>query len=108
MHDPVVDKEHSSYVYKRAAIEGGLSGGENTSPVTRQPLRLNDLTPNRNLKSTIIDHHLAAQSKTRGLLHGGCVRQRRATAAAVVRDLRVFSEVVGNGWELGRAAASTG
>ena len=50
MRDPVVDREGHSY--EKEAIESWLRR-KKTSPVTRSPLRPEDLTPNRGLKEAI-------------------------------------------------------
>jgi hypothetical protein len=50
MKDPVVDPEGNSY--ERAAIEGWLRRNT-TSPITRSPLRPEDLVPNRALRAAI-------------------------------------------------------
>ena len=50
MQDPVVDKEGNTY--EKAAIEKWLLT-KSTSPITRSPLTLSDLTPNRALKNVI-------------------------------------------------------
>ena len=50
MRDPVVDLEGNTY--ERSAIEEWLSQNS-TSPVTRQPLRVDQLNPNRALKDAI-------------------------------------------------------
>eukprot|EP01041_Mallomonas_annulata_P011876 gene11876-24886_t len=53
MVDPVIDHEGNSY--ERAAIEKWLRQNPTnpTSPITRMPLQLADLTPNRALRSAI-------------------------------------------------------
>lgn len=50
MKDPVIDHEGNSY--EKEAIENWLSKNS-TSPVTRSPLHLNNLAPNRALKEAI-------------------------------------------------------
>jgi len=50
MVDPVVDPEGNSY--ERVAIETWLAR-HGTSPITRKPLRVSDLAPNRALKEAI-------------------------------------------------------
>lgn len=52
MEDPVVDREGNSY--ERTAIERWINE-HGTSPITRSPLTLADLAPNRALKSAITD-----------------------------------------------------
>jgi hypothetical protein len=51
MKDPVVDREGNSY--DRASIETWLNSGNNTSPLTLQPLRQSDLATNRALRDAI-------------------------------------------------------
>lgn len=48
--DPVIDPDGNSY--EREAIEDWLARNS-TSPITRRPLTLNDLRPNRALKESI-------------------------------------------------------
>ena len=50
MKDPVMDSDGNSY--ERSAIETWLSSHP-TSPITRRPLRIADLIPNRDLKAAI-------------------------------------------------------
>jgi len=50
MSDPVIDHEGNSY--ERSAIEQWLSS-HNTSPITRQPLNISQLQPNRALRDAI-------------------------------------------------------
>lgn len=50
MKDPVIDPEGNSY--ERVAIEEWLQKN-NISPITRTPLNINDLRPNRALKDAI-------------------------------------------------------
>ena len=50
MQDPVVDPDGNSY--EKTAIEKWLQTNS-TSPITRSPLTLSDLTPNRALKNVI-------------------------------------------------------
>jgi hypothetical protein len=52
MKDPVVDPEGNSY--ERSAIEKWLQTNA-TSPITRSPLSLGDLVPNRALRDAIGD-----------------------------------------------------
>lgn len=53
MRDPVIDPDGNSY--EREAIEGWLRQN-GTSPITRAPLSINDLRPNRALKQAIEDY----------------------------------------------------
>lgn len=53
MVDPVIDPDGNSY--ERRAIEGWLQHN-NTSPITRTPLLVTDLRPNRALKSAIDEY----------------------------------------------------
>lgn len=55
MIDPVIDREGNSY--ERAAIEEWVIRNK-TSPITRNPLTFDDLTPNRALKEAISDAKL--------------------------------------------------
>jgi len=57
MHDPVIDREGNSY--ERKAILDWLRKGNDTSPMTRQPLKKDDLTPNRALKDQIESFKIA-------------------------------------------------
>jgi len=50
MSDPVCDREGNSY--ERNAIEAWVAA-DGTSPMTRNPLSLTDLIPNRNLREAI-------------------------------------------------------
>jgi hypothetical protein len=50
MKDPVIDPDGNSY--ERQAIEDWLARNS-TSPITRRPLRINDLRPNRALRESI-------------------------------------------------------
>jgi Mg-chelatase subunit ChlD len=50
--DPVIDGEGNSY--ERAAIMQWLSAGNNSSPITRNPLSMEHLVPNRSLLDSII------------------------------------------------------
>jgi len=61
MVDPVIDRDGNSY--ERKAIEEWL-GRCATSPITRNPLQISDLTPNRTLKSAI-ERDLAKGKKHR-------------------------------------------
>jgi hypothetical protein len=54
LRDPVVDPEGNSY--ERSAIESWLEKN-NTSPITRKPLRKEDLVPNRALREVIAEHY---------------------------------------------------
>lgn len=60
MSDPVVAKDGQSY--ERAAIEKWLRRNK-TSPVSRLPLSVSELTPNRTLKD-VIDHFTRERSAT--------------------------------------------
>ena len=51
MKDPVSDNEGNSY--EREAVEDRLKRGNTTSPITKQPLQLTDLRPNRLLREVI-------------------------------------------------------
>ncbi|CAF0990373.1 unnamed protein product [Rotaria sordida] len=53
MTDPVIDPDGNSY--ERSAIEDWLKQ-HSTSPITRTPLRLNDLRPNRALRESIEEY----------------------------------------------------
>eukprot|EP00943_MAST-04B_sp_MAST-4B-sp1_P005209 g5209.t1 len=57
MHDPVIDREGNSY--DRKAILDWLRKGNDTSPMTRVPLKEDDLTPNRALKDQIESFKIA-------------------------------------------------
>ena len=57
MHDPVIDREGNSY--DRKAILDWLRKGNDTSPMTRLPLKEDDLTPNRALKDQIESFKIA-------------------------------------------------
>jgi len=59
MIDPVIDPDGNSY--ERRAIEGWLRQN-NTSPITRAPLRLEDLRPNRALQSAIEEYRQSLES----------------------------------------------
>ncbi len=50
--DPVIDNEGNSY--EKKAIEDWLKRNQ-TSPITRNPLSINDLKPNRGLKDAILE-----------------------------------------------------
>lgn len=52
MVDPVQDPEGNTY--ERAAIEKWLESND-TSPITRSPLSVDQLTPNRALRNVIAD-----------------------------------------------------
>jgi len=60
MKDPVVDPEGNSF--EREAVEDWLKRNE-TSPVTRNPLKMSDLIPNRALKDAIEDKKSALAKK---------------------------------------------
>ena len=53
MGDPVCDREGNTY--ERAAIEAWVAA-RGTSPITRTPLTLADLFPNRSLRTAIEDY----------------------------------------------------
>mmetsp|Transcript_6365 Transcript_6365/g.3599 ORF Transcript_6365/g.3599 Transcript_6365/m.3599 type:complete len:95 (+) Transcript_6365:49-333(+) len=75
MEDPVIDPEGISY--ERAAIEDWLRK-DPTSPVTRSPLQVSDLRPNRALRD-IIDE-AKRQLEIRGLVvvqGGGGLQEER-------------------------------
>jgi len=59
MSEPVMDKE--GYTYEKAAIMQWLQN-HTTSPVTRNPMRVEDLTPNRALASAIESMSLASSA----------------------------------------------
>jgi uncharacterized protein YegL len=84
MTDPVIDKDGISY--ERSAIEEWIQL-KGTSPMTRSPLRLQDLTPNRALKDAID----SARSALPTQLPGGVVMNPNALeppiAEAVVDPL---------------------
>lgn len=67
MKDPVVDTEGNSY--ERAAIESWLEKNK-TSPITRKPLQLTDLAPNRALRDVIAEHY---KKKVDELLAHRCI-----------------------------------
>jgi hypothetical protein len=60
MTDPVLATD--GFTYERSAIEQWLRD-HTTSPMTRQPMRANTLTPNRNLKDSIA-RWMAGETKT--------------------------------------------
>jgi hypothetical protein len=53
MRDPVVDREGNTY--ERAAIVDWLRRNP-TSPITRNPLSVHDLVPNRAVRDLVIEH----------------------------------------------------
>ncbi|CAF1946976.1 unnamed protein product [Rotaria magnacalcarata] len=59
MVDPVIDGDGNSY--ERGAIEDWLQRN-GTSPITRAPLLVSDLRPNRALKTAIDEYHRSIQS----------------------------------------------
>lgn len=59
MNDPVIDPDGNSY--ERRAIEGWLRQ-HNTSPITRSPLSINDLRPNRALQAAIEEYRQSLSS----------------------------------------------
>lgn len=54
LRDPVVDPDGNSY--ERHAIEAWLEKNS-TSPITRKPLRREELVPNRALRDVIAEHY---------------------------------------------------
>lgn len=58
MTDPVIDPDGNSY--ERSAIENWLQQN-GTSPITRQPLNLIDLRPNRALKAAIDEYRASKE-----------------------------------------------
>ena len=54
MRDPVMDRD--GYSYERSAIEAWVRD-HGTSPMTRSPLTLQELVPNRSLRNTIEENH---------------------------------------------------
>ena len=60
MIDPVIDPDGNSY--ERHAIEGWLRQN-NTSPITRAPLSIKDLRPNRALKQAIDEYRHSIRPK---------------------------------------------
>jgi Mg-chelatase subunit ChlD len=58
MKDPVIDYEGNSY--ERSAIEEWLSKNR-TSPITRSPLNISQLVPNRSLRKAIEDELLGTE-----------------------------------------------
>ncbi|CAF1177076.1 unnamed protein product [Adineta ricciae] len=60
MNDPVIDPDGNSY--ERKAIEAWLHS-HGTSPITRAPLAVTDLRPNRALKAAISEYRNSVQPK---------------------------------------------
>lgn len=60
MNDPVIDPDGNSY--ERQAIVDWLRG-QNTSPITRNPLSVGDLRPNRALQAAINEYRRSVQPK---------------------------------------------
>ncbi|CAF1652218.1 unnamed protein product, partial [Adineta ricciae] len=60
MNDPVIDPDGNSY--ERTAIEAWLSS-HGTSPITRAPLTVTDLRPNRALKAAVSEYRNSVHPK---------------------------------------------
>ena len=65
MKDPVNDRDGNSY--ERAAIEAWVVA-RGTSPITRNPLSIRDLVPNRALRQTIDDYMATLPASPRSVL----------------------------------------
>lgn len=82
MKDPVIDPDGNSY--EREAIESWLRRN-GTSPITRAPLAIKDLRPNRALKQTIEEYCTAVQNKN---------KSKKTTAAAAAAEAMDTTENV--------------
>jgi hypothetical protein len=80
MVDPVIDPDGNSY--ERKAIEGWLRQN-NTSPITRAPLAITDLRPNRALKQAIDEYRLSIKPKKQSSVSHTAKQQQKPTELTV-------------------------
>lgn len=90
MKDPVIDPDGNSY--ERQAIEDWLRQN-GSSPITRAPLSINDLRPNRALKQTIAEYCSSIQSNNQ-TDNSSTATNNLTTAEEIPYDLTVSANYV--------------
>jgi Mg-chelatase subunit ChlD len=92
MRDPVLDREGNTY--EKAAIEEWLSR-HRTSPLTREPMSVNDLVPNRALRDAIAEYLLSTRvTSSQGLPLATTVKQGPLSLRLIRAESNLLMRVI--------------
>lgn len=93
MKDPVIDPDGNSY--EREAIESWLRQN-GTSPITRAPLAIKDLRPNRALKQTIEEYSASIENNKKSKQTSAAAAAAAITTITTTEDVRYDLTVSAN------------